>query len=70
MLKEKEPVAVPGTSCSTTIILSHFLHENMVFLVGFSNAKGWLTIGVFLVVPKSDGLTQVSVKRGPRGPLK
>ena len=59
--KVKEPVFVPGTSCCTTISFSHFPHENVVFIVGF--------IGVCLVVPKSDCLTQVWVKEAPRGPV-
>ena len=63
--KVKEPVFVPGTSCCTTISFSHFSHENLLFIVGFSNTKGYLTIGVCLVAPKSDCLTQVWVKQAP-----
>ena len=65
--KVKEPVFVPGTSCCTTLSFSQFPHENLVFIVGFSNTN--LTIGVCLVAPKSDCLTQVWVKQPPRGPL-
>ena len=67
--KVKELVFVPGTSWCTTIRFSHLRHENVVSIVGVSNAKGWLTIGVCLVVPESDCLTQVWVKQAPRGPL-
>ena len=67
--KVKKLVFVPRTSCCTTIRVSHFPHENVVFIVGFSNGKGWLTIGVCLVVPKSDCLTQVWVKEAPGGPV-
>ena len=69
LIKVKEPIFVPGTSCCTTISFSHVPHENLVFIVGFSNTKGCLTIGVCLVAPKSDCLTQVWVKQAPRGPL-
>ena len=40
-----------------------------MFIVGLSNTKGYLTIGVCLVAPKSNCLTQVWVKQAPRGPL-
>ena len=40
-----------------------------MFTVGFSNAKGWLTIGVCLVVPQANCLTQVWLKQAPRRPL-
>ena len=59
---------MPGTSCCTTISFSNFPHENVVFIVGISNTKGYLTIGVCLVAPKSNCLTQVWVKQAPRGP--
>ena len=67
--KVREPVFVPGTSCCTTIGFSHFPHEHLVFIVGFSNTKGYLTIGVCLVAPNSNCLTQFWVKQAPGGPL-
>ena len=67
--KVKELVFVPGTSCCTTVSFSHFPHENLVSIAEFSNTKGCLTIGVCLVAPKSDCLTQVWVKQAPKRPL-
>ena len=66
--KVKVPIVVRGTSCCTTLSFSHFPHDNVLFLLGFRNHKGWLTSGVCLDVPKSDCLTQFPVKQGPRGP--
>ena len=69
LIEVKEPVVVQGTSCCTTLSFSHFPDENVLFIVGFRNHRGSLTIGVCLDVPKSYCLTQGCVKQGPRVPI-